>query len=83
VSVVNTATDTVIATIPVGANPQAFGIFIKRPLGFAGTPGKSNCYGRSVSALTSKYHGINGAADALGYSSARSLQNTILAYCEE
>ena len=82
VSVVNTARNELVATIPVGVKPQAFGIFIQRPLGFAGTPGKSNCYGRTVSALTSQYHGINAAAKALGYSSARSLQNTILAYCE-
>jgi probable HAF family extracellular repeat protein len=49
---------------------------------FAGTPGYSNCYGKSVSALTQQYGGLNNAASALGYSSAKALQNTILAFCE-
>ena len=82
ISVINTATNKVEMTVPVGINPTTFGIFIQRPLGFAGTPGKSNCYGQSVSALTSQYHGMNAAAEALGYSSAKALQTTILAYCE-
>jgi YVTN family beta-propeller protein len=84
VSVIDTATNMAAAApVPVDANPYSPGIFIQRPLGFAGTPRKSNCYGQSISALTSHYHGINAAAKALGYSSARSLQNTILAFCEE
>ena len=82
VSVINAATDKVVTTVPVGVNPQAFGIFIQRPLGFAGTPGKANCYGQSISALTGQYHGLNAAAAALGYSSAQALQNTILAFCD-
>jgi YVTN family beta-propeller protein len=82
VSVINAATNTVVKTIPVGVNPVAFGIFIQRPLGFAGKPGKANCYGQSISALTRQYHGLNAAAAALGYSSAKALQNTILAFCE-
>jgi YVTN family beta-propeller protein len=80
VSVINAANNKVSTTIPVGVNPQAFGIFIQRPLGFAGTPGKANCYGQSVAALTRQYHGLNAAA--LGYSSVRALQTTILAFCE-
>jgi YVTN family beta-propeller protein len=83
VSVINAATNEVSTTIPVGVNPQAFGIFIQRPLGFAGPPGKTYCYGQSVAALTGQYHGLNAAAAALGYSSVRALQTTILAFCEE
>jgi YVTN family beta-propeller protein len=83
VSVINATTNKVAATIPVGMNPQAVGIFIQRPLGFAGTPGKANCYGQSISALTRKYHGLNAAAAALGYSSMKALQHTILAFCGE
>jgi hypothetical protein len=49
---------------------------------FAGTPGSSNCLGKSVSALTQQYGGLNNAAAALGHSSAKALQNTILAFCE-
>jgi hypothetical protein len=66
----------------VDPKPPALGIFIQRPLGFAGIPGKNNCYGQSVSALTTQYYGLNATAPALGYSSAKALQNTILAFCE-
>ena len=85
VSVIATATNTVIAAIPVGTNPVAFGIFIqpaKPSTKFAGTPGKSNCYGKSVSALVRQYHGLNAAAGELGFSRVRALQDAILAFCE-
>jgi len=49
---------------------------------FAGTPGKANCYGQSVSALTKQYGGLNNAAAALGYLNVSALQNAIEAYCE-
>jgi probable HAF family extracellular repeat protein len=50
---------------------------------FAGTPGKPNCFGQSVSALAQQYGGINTAANALGYgfSGVGSLQGDIHAYC--
>jgi hypothetical protein len=48
---------------------------------FAGTPGKSNCHGQSVAALTRQHHGLNAAAAALGYASVNALQNAIMAYC--
>ena len=84
VSVIDTATNGVVtATVPVGSGPIAFGIFI--PPGptrtFAGTPGKTNCYGKSVSALGGQYHGLNAAAAALGFSSVKALQNAIFAFC--
>jgi YVTN family beta-propeller protein len=85
VSVIATATNTVIAAIPVGTNPVAFGIFIqpaKPSTKFAGTPGKSNCYGKSVSALVRQYHGLHAAAAALGFSSIRALEKAILEFCE-
>jgi hypothetical protein len=50
---------------------------------FAGTPGKSNCHGKSVSALAQQYGGLNGAAAALGYADVSALQNAILAFCED
>jgi 3-oxoacyl-[acyl-carrier protein] reductase len=37
---------------------------------FAGTPGKANCCGKSVSALAGQYGGLNAAAAALGFPSA-------------
>jgi YVTN family beta-propeller protein len=84
VSVIDSATYTMIATISVGHGPVAFGIFIqpeKPPPTFAGTPGKPNCYGASVSALAGQFGGLNAAAAALGFSSVGALQNAILAFC--
>jgi hypothetical protein len=49
---------------------------------FAGTPGKSNCNGQSVSALDKQYHGLNAAASALGFASVKALQDAIEDYCE-
>jgi hypothetical protein len=82
VSVIDTATLALTATIPVGTNPIAFGAFIQPAPRFAGTPGKANCYGKSVSALVPQYHGLNAAAAALGFASIRALQNAILEFCE-
>jgi YVTN family beta-propeller protein len=78
VSVINTVT----ATIPVGNNPVAFGVFMQPERTFAGTPGHSNCYAKSVSALVRQYHGLHAAAAALGFSSIRALETTVLAFCE-
>jgi hypothetical protein len=50
---------------------------------FAGTPGKANCHGKSVSALVRQYHGLNAAAAALGFPTVRALENAILEFCEE
>jgi hypothetical protein len=55
--------------------------FVPRVL-FAGTPGKANCHGKSVSALAREYGGLNNAAAALGYPSVSALQNAIEDYCE-
>jgi YVTN family beta-propeller protein len=82
VSVIDAATNAVTATIPVGSGPQAFGIFIQPAPRFAGTPGKANCYGKSVSALARQYGGLNSAAAALGYSDVSALQTAIMAFCE-
>jgi hypothetical protein len=49
---------------------------------FAGTPGKSNCHGQSVSALARQHGGLNNATAALGYSDVSALQNAILSFCE-
>jgi hypothetical protein len=47
---------------------------------FAGTPGKANCYGQSVAALT-QFGELGGAASALGFFSVGALQNAMMAYC--
>jgi hypothetical protein len=48
---------------------------------FAGTRGKSNCHGKSVSALAQQYHGLNAAAAALGYADVSAFQSAIMAFC--
>ena len=80
VSVIATATNMVIdPAITVGIQPVAFGVFIQPR--FAGTPGHSNCYSQSVSALAKQYKGLNAAAAALGFSSVTALQTAIMTYC--
>ena len=83
VSVISTATDKVIGSpIPVGTLPTAFGLFIQPAKKFAGTPGRPNCHGKSVSALAVKYDdGIKGAAESLGYPSVAALQDAITTFC--
>jgi YVTN family beta-propeller protein len=81
VSVIDTTTNTVSGTILSSGGPASFGVFIQPQPRFAGTPGKANCYGQSVAALTSQYGGLNAAAAALRFSSAAALQKTILGFC--
>jgi len=52
------------------------------PVLFAGTPGKANCHGQSVSALARQYGGLNSAAATLGFANVQALQNAILTFCE-
>ena len=49
---------------------------------FAGTPGKANCHGKSVSALDKQYGGVNAAAAALGFASVKALRDAIEEFCE-
>jgi hypothetical protein len=49
---------------------------------FAGTPGKANCRGESISALAKQYRGLNAAASALGFDSVDDLQSAIQEFCE-
>ena len=48
---------------------------------FAGTPGKANCHGQSVSALARQFGGLNGAAAALEYADVSALQSAIATFC--
>ena len=81
VSVIDTATNAIVATVPVGALPISVGNFIQPAPRFAGTPGKANCHGQSVSALAKQYGGLNNAAAALRYPSVNALQNAIMEFC--
>ena len=56
--------------------------FLATPVVFAGTPGKPNCHGQSVSALARQFGGLNNAAAALGYASVQALQKAIMEFCE-
>jgi YVTN family beta-propeller protein len=87
-SVIDTATNTVSATIPVGNKPIAFGVFIRPPRAaqppptFAGVAGSKGGHGTSVSALATKFGGLDSAAVALGFSNVQGLQDAIRASCE-
>jgi len=81
VSVIATSNEAVTGTIGVGALPVAYGIFIQPAPRFAGTPGKANCHGKSVSALAKQYGGLNAATAALGFASVNALQIAIDEYC--
>lgn len=50
-------------------------------LALKGTPGKNNCHGLSVSALTRQFSGMDHAASALGFASVDALQNVIRDFC--
>ena len=65
--------------VPVGCGTvfKLAGTGFVVPVAFAGTPGKPNCHGHSVSALARQYGGLEAAAAALGFSNVRALQNDI------
>jgi hypothetical protein len=48
---------------------------------FAGDPGKANCMGRSMSAVSLQYHSLRAAALTLGFRNVKALQNAIKAFC--
>ena len=79
--VIAAATNTVTGKITVGNEPAAFGVFIQPPPRFAGTPGFSNCHGRSVAALAWQFGGLNAAAATLGFPNIKALQAAVTAFC--
>jgi hypothetical protein len=48
----------------------------------AGTPGRANCHGKSVSALAHQFGGLDAAASALGFASVEALHDAFKAFCE-
>jgi hypothetical protein len=48
----------------------------------AGTPGQSNCHGRSISALAHQFGNIDAAASFLGFSTVGALQNGFALFCD-
>jgi hypothetical protein len=66
--------------VPGGAVGAAWVYAQPQPV-FAGTPGRANCFGQSVSALAREFGGLSAAAAGLGYSDGRALQDAIRAFC--
>ncbi len=80
VSVIATGINMVVAVLPVGHSPSAFGVFIQPR--FTGMPGNKNCHGQSISALTHTFGGLNTAAIALGLPTVQALQTAVKTFCE-
>ena len=49
----------------------------------AGTPGKANCHGKTISSLAQQFGGLSAAATALGFSSVAELQAGMKVFCQE
>ena len=64
-----------------GDNSDAGAVWVYAKPVFAGTPGKANCFGQSVTALQAQFGGLNAAAAALGFPTIGALQHAILAFC--
>jgi YVTN family beta-propeller protein len=79
VSVIDTATNMVVAVLPVGGAPIGFGVFIQPR--FAGTPGNRECHHKSISALTRTFGGLNRATIALGFPTVEGLLSAVNAFC--
>ena len=48
----------------------------------AGTPGRANCPGKSISALAHQFGDLDAAASALGFSSVAALQDAFKTFCQ-
>ena len=48
----------------------------------AGTPGETNCKGKSISALSQQFGSIDDATSALGFSSVAALQDGVNLFCQ-
>jgi hypothetical protein len=75
-----------IGTDIIGGNtPPTFNMafsFSSETVPEAGTPGRPNCHGQTISALAKKFGGIDSAASALGFSSVEALQDAFTLFCE-
>jgi hypothetical protein len=70
-------------TIQMTASPYNGGAayFLPQLTIFAGTPGKPNCFGKGVSALSQEFGDQEAAAAALGYESVDALHDAIRDFC--
>jgi hypothetical protein len=68
-----------------GATPPTFNMTFSltgETIPEAGTPGRANCHGKTVSALAEQFGGIHAASVALGFSSVATLQDATRVFCE-
>jgi hypothetical protein len=63
--------------------PWALNFTVTGTSTFAGTPGRANCHGQTVSELARRFHGVPHAAEALGFPSVQGLQDAIRTFCRE
>ena len=69
-----------------GATPPTFNMAFSlsgETIPVIGAPGRPNCHGKSISALAHQFGGIDGAAEALGFSSVDELQNAFVEFCKQ
>lgn len=74
-------TDIINDTVPPPTFNMTFSLTGNTLLG-AGTPGRANCHGETISGLAVQFGSIDAAAAALGFSSVQALQDSFLAFCE-
>jgi hypothetical protein len=71
----------VIGGTPVHTFSETFSL-MGETIPQAGTPGRANCHGKSVSALAHQFGGLDAATSALGFSSVAALQEALKTFCE-
>lgn len=68
-----------------GATPPTFNMTFSlagETLPQTGTPGKANCHGQTIAALTGQFGDIRSAGLVLGFSSVEALQDAVRGFCE-
>jgi hypothetical protein len=74
-----------IGTDIIVGNPPTFNMTFSlagETVANAGIPGRANCHGQSIAALTAQFGDVPGAASALGFSSVDALQDGFTAFCK-
>ena len=69
-----------------GATPPTFNMAFSlsgETVPGAGAPGRPNCHGKTISALTHQFGSVDTAADALGFSSVQDLQDAFVGFCKQ
>ena len=74
----------IIGVIPPATTAPTFNMtfsLVGETVPEAGTPGRANCYGKTISALARQFRGIDRAASVLGASSVNDLQDSVGRFC--